>query len=41
MQTAMRGFAYSARDGTPQKQRRQMLADLAIMLDGLLRADAP
>ncbi len=41
MQTAMRGFAYSARDGTRPKQRRQMLADLAIMLDGLLRADAP
>ncbi len=41
MQMAMRGFAYSARDGTRPKQRRKMLADLAIMLDGLLRADAP
>jgi AcrR family transcriptional regulator len=41
MQMAMRGFAYSARDGTRQNQRQHMLADLAIMLDGLLRADAP
>jgi AcrR family transcriptional regulator len=37
MLLAMRGYAYSARDGTPRKQRRLALDDLARMLDGLLR----
>lgn len=39
MLLAMRGYAYSARDGTPRTQRRHMLQDLARMLDGLLRPD--
>jgi AcrR family transcriptional regulator len=37
VQVAMRGFAYAARDGTSRKRRREMLEDLATMLDGLLR----
>ncbi len=36
---AMRGYAYSARDGTTRAQRRLMLQDLAGMLDGLIRSD--
>jgi AcrR family transcriptional regulator len=39
MQIAMRGFAYSARDGTSRKQRTRMLEDLSMMLDGLLRPE--
>jgi AcrR family transcriptional regulator len=35
----MRGYAYSARDATPLKQRRLALQDVASMLDGLLRPD--
>ncbi len=38
--TAIRGFVLSARDGTSRRQRTQMLGDLAMMLDGLLRPDA-
>ncbi len=37
MLLAMRGYAYSARDQTPRKQRRLALDDVARMLDGLLR----
>lgn len=36
MLLAMRGFAFSARDGSTRKQRQAALADLVVMLDGLL-----
>jgi AcrR family transcriptional regulator len=38
--TAIRGFAVSARNGTSRTQRSQMLGDLGMMLNGLLRPDA-
>jgi AcrR family transcriptional regulator len=37
MLLAMRGYAYSAGDGTSRSQRRRQLSDLERMLDGLLR----
>ncbi len=39
MLLAMRGYAYSTRDGTPRAQRRLTLQDLGRMLDGLIRPD--
>ncbi len=36
MLLAMRGFAFAARDGSTRRQRAAALADLALMLDGLL-----
>jgi len=40
MLLAMRGYAFSANDGTSRKRRRLALADLERMLDGLLRPPA-
>lgn len=37
MLLAMRGFAFAARDGSTRRQRQAALADIALMLDGLLR----
>lgn len=34
---AMRGFAFSARDGSTRRQRQARMADVTLMLDGLLR----
>jgi AcrR family transcriptional regulator len=36
MLLAMRGYAFSIRDGTPRAERQRLLDDLARMLDGLL-----
>lgn len=40
IQIAIRGFALSPRDGRSRKLRSEMLGDLAMMLDGLLRPEA-
>jgi AcrR family transcriptional regulator len=36
MVLAMRGYAFAARDGSTRKQRQNALADLGLMLEGLL-----
>jgi hypothetical protein len=38
---ALRGFAFSARAERSRRQRREALDDLAMMIDGLLRPEAP
>jgi AcrR family transcriptional regulator len=40
MVLAMRGYAFSARDGASRRRRRATLDDMARMFDGLLRPDA-